>query len=84
MANAIAVQGMRMTADAREALISTHRNNINGYCRLLATELTDHERQFIHKRIAEERLELERLVLSTSLGEKSHSQHVLKTSAHVA
>jgi hypothetical protein len=31
-----------------------HRRNIERYCRLLATELTDFERQYLHKRIAEE------------------------------
>jgi hypothetical protein len=31
------------------------------YCRLLTTELTDLERQYLHKRIAEEHTQLERL-----------------------
>ena len=31
------------------------------YCRLLATELTDLERQYLHKRIAEENAALDRL-----------------------
>jgi hypothetical protein len=31
------------------------------YCRLLATDLTDLERQYLHKRIAEEHAQLERL-----------------------
>jgi hypothetical protein len=31
------------------------------YCRLLATELTDLERQYLHKRIAEEHAQLEQL-----------------------
>ena len=38
-----------------------HRRNIERYCRLLATELTDLERQYLHKRIAEEHSQLERL-----------------------
>jgi 5-bromo-4-chloroindolyl phosphate hydrolysis protein len=38
-----------------------HRRNIERYCRLLATELTDLERQYLHKRIAEEHAQLERL-----------------------
>jgi hypothetical protein len=38
-----------------------HRQNIERYCRLLATELTDLERQYLHKRIAEEHAQLERL-----------------------
>ena len=28
-----------------------HRQNIERYCRLLATELTDLEQQYLHKRI---------------------------------
>ena len=50
-----------MSREARNALVRAHQQNINRYCRLLATKLTDHERQFIHRRIVEERLELERL-----------------------
>ena len=38
-----------------------HRRNIERLCRLLATELTDLERQYLHKRIAEEHFQLERL-----------------------
>jgi hypothetical protein len=34
---------------------------IERYCRLLATDLTDLERQYLHKRIAEEHAQLERL-----------------------
>ena len=45
----------------RAARIRFHQSNLERYCRLLATELTDLERQFLHKRIAEERLELDRL-----------------------
>jgi len=50
-----------MSREARNAHVHAHQQNINRYCRLLATKLTDHERQFIHGRIVEERLELERL-----------------------
>ena len=38
-----------------------HRRNIERYCRLLATDLTELERQYLHKRIAEEHAQLERL-----------------------
>jgi hypothetical protein len=34
---------------------------IERYCRLLATELTDLERQYLHKRIAEEHAQLDQL-----------------------
>jgi hypothetical protein len=47
--------------DFRTAKILGHRQNIERYCRLLATELTDLERQYLHKRIAEEQVHLERL-----------------------
>jgi hypothetical protein len=46
--------------DYRAAKMLGHRRNIERYCRLLATELTDLERQY-HKRIAEEHAQLERL-----------------------
>jgi hypothetical protein len=50
-----------MMIDLRAARISAHRANIKRYCRLLATELTETERAFLHRRIAEERLALEQL-----------------------
>jgi len=37
------------------------RRNLERYCRLLATELTDLEREYLHKRIAEEHAQLKRL-----------------------
>jgi len=40
--------------DFKTAQVRHHRQNIERYCRLLATELTDLERQYLHKRIAEE------------------------------
>jgi hypothetical protein len=47
--------------DFNTAQLRSHRRNIERYCRLLATELTDLERQYLHKRIAEEHAQLERL-----------------------
>jgi hypothetical protein len=47
--------------DFKAAQVPRHRQNIERYCRLLATELTDLERQYLHKRIAEEHAQLERL-----------------------
>ena len=47
--------------DFNTAQVRSHRRNIERYCRLLATELTDLERQYLHKRIAEEHAQLERL-----------------------
>ena len=42
------------------AQVRNHRRNIERYCRLLATDLTDLERQYLHKRIAEDHAQLER------------------------
>jgi hypothetical protein len=44
----------------------THRNNIYRYRHLLQTKLTELERDFIEKRLAEEQLNLERLAVSGS------------------
>jgi hypothetical protein len=51
-----------MDRDARNALIRAHQSNINRYCRLLATDLTEVEREYVHKRIVEERQGLEKLL----------------------
>jgi hypothetical protein len=40
----------------------THRNSIQRYRRLLSTKLTDQERSFIERRIAEEQALVESLV----------------------
>jgi hypothetical protein len=45
--------------DERLARLRTHRNNIARYRRLLKTNLTDHERQFIERRLSEEQSEFE-------------------------
>ena len=55
--------------DLRTAMISAHKKNIDRYCRLLNTQLTDEERQYIHKRIVEERASLERWEMRTSPSE---------------
>ena len=51
--------------DEKLALLRTHRNNISRYRRLLKTQLTDYERQFIEKRLSEERSAMENLAAST-------------------
>jgi hypothetical protein len=51
--------------DEKFALLRTHRNNIRRYRRLLNTELTELERQFIEKRLSEERSTMEKLSAST-------------------
>jgi hypothetical protein len=57
--------------DFHTAKVRSHRRNIERYCRLLATELTDLERQYLHKRIAEEHTQLERLKKSE---EEQHAE----------
>jgi hypothetical protein len=47
------------------ARIRTHRNNIHRYRRLLRTELSDRERDFIERRMAEEQAVLDALVAET-------------------
>ena len=46
--------------DLRTAKIQSHRQNIRRYARLLATGISDLERQYLHKQIVEEQAELER------------------------
>jgi hypothetical protein len=43
------------------AMLEAHEKNLKRYARLLTTELTQTEREYIHRRIAEERLALERV-----------------------
>ena len=54
--------------DFYTAQVRRHRQNVERYCRLLATELTDLERQYLHKRIAEEYAELRQLEKVASRG----------------
>lgn len=51
--------------DADLARIRAHRNNIHRYRRLLRTMLSDLERQFIERRLAEERTALDALASET-------------------
>jgi len=48
-------------SDERIVRIRAHRQNLERYCRLLASDISDAERVFLHERIAQERLDLERL-----------------------
>ena len=50
--------------EARLAQLNAERNNIARYRRLLRTTLTDVERQYIEKRLAEEEAALESLTSS--------------------
>jgi hypothetical protein len=51
--------------DENLARIRAHRNNIHRYRRLLNTRLSELERQFIERRLAEERSALEGLTAPT-------------------
>jgi len=51
--------------DEQIAQMRTHRNNIHRYRRLLRTRLTELERQFLERRMAEEQSKLESLTSST-------------------
>lgn len=55
--------------DLLNARLRCLQNNIDRYCRLLATELSEAEREYIHKRIAEERTEFERLLQAARSGD---------------
>lgn len=50
--------------DEKFALLRMHRNNISRYRRLLKTELTEIERQFIERRLSEERSAMETVAAS--------------------
>ena len=47
--------------DFDAAQVRSHRRNTERYCGLLVTQLTDLERQYLHKRIADEHAQLKQL-----------------------
>jgi hypothetical protein len=51
--------------DDNFALMRSHRNSIDRYRKLLKTSLTDLERQFIERRLAEEQSKLKEVMAST-------------------
>jgi hypothetical protein len=55
---------MTTMIDEQMARMRTHRNNIYRYRHLLQTKLTELERDFIEKRLAEEQSNLDRLAVS--------------------
>jgi hypothetical protein len=57
---------MTMTSDIRDTLIRARQKNIDRHYVLLTTDLTSHEREYLHRRIAEEQDELERLLKSAA------------------
>jgi hypothetical protein len=54
-----------MTTDEKLARLRTHRNNISRYRRLLKTDLSAIERQFIERRMNEEKSAMKNLAVST-------------------
>jgi hypothetical protein len=57
--------GVTTMFDENLARIRAHRNNIRRYRRLLRTELSDLERDFIGKRMADEQAALDALLAET-------------------
>jgi hypothetical protein len=53
---------LRQATDLRTAKMRAHRDNIRRYKRILATDLTDLERQFVTRRLAEEQSAIRALV----------------------
>jgi hypothetical protein len=51
--------------DEKLAQLRARRNNIHRYHRLLKTELTEFERQYIERRLSEERSAMQELTAST-------------------
>ena len=56
-----------MTSELNKALRSAHRANIDRYRRLLQSNLSDNEREFVERRIAEEQRALQRLADGNAL-----------------
>jgi hypothetical protein len=51
--------------DENLSLMCAHRNNIARYRKMLKTSLTDLERQFVERRLAEEQSAMEKIAAST-------------------
>ena len=54
-----------MTTDEKLARLRVHRNNVHRYRRLLSTRLSDLEREFLIKRLAEEQIAIDALSTTT-------------------
>ncbi|MGX9394080.1 hypothetical protein ACWX0K_24160 (plasmid) [Nitrobacteraceae bacterium UC4446_H13] len=53
---------LRQDASVRAAKIRAHRDNVQRYKRILATGLTELERKFVHRRLAEEQSAIYKLI----------------------
>ena len=68
------------TMDEKFARLRTYRNNVDRYRRLLKTELSEIERQFIERRLNEEKSAMESLAISAHTQvEKTPSEHFMKS-----
>jgi hypothetical protein len=56
-----------MTSDLNKALRAAHRANIDRYRRILESYLTEHERQFVEQRIAEEQQAIQQIAGGNAL-----------------
>lgn len=70
--------------DINSALVAAHRANIGRYRRLLQTELTDLERAFIQRRLAEEHRALEELQSERRAGQSAASPPALRPTGNSA
>ena len=61
---------LRQSADLRTAKVRAHRDNVRRYKRILASGLTDLERQFVTRRLAEEQSAI-RVLANASGGENA-------------
>jgi hypothetical protein len=68
-----------MTAEARNALLRAHQNNIERCHRLLATPLTERERYYVHQKILEEQAAIDCLL--TSFDDPSRGPQTYVTAA---
>ncbi|EAQ36910.1 hypothetical protein NB311A_07168 [Nitrobacter sp. Nb-311A] len=59
---------LRREADLRAASMRAHRDNIRRYKRILKTDLTDLERQFVVRRLVEEQSAIRKLAQAQTLG----------------
>jgi hypothetical protein len=55
------IVGITIMIDEKFARLRAHRNNVNRYHRLLSTELSELERQFVERRLSEEKSAIDSL-----------------------
>jgi hypothetical protein len=67
--------------DLRAAKILSYRRNIQRYSQLLATELTELEREYLQKQIADEQAELKRWTLRSVQNPSEDASNVIVAQA---